>query len=67
MPEVSVPDSDRGPMRVFLLRFDEPQRNAAAAATLGALAQFSIDPTSDIGLSATSAKRFALTSVGSTI
>jgi hypothetical protein len=25
MPEVNVPDSDRGPMREFLVRFDEPQ------------------------------------------
>lgn len=27
MPEVNVPDSDRGPMREFLVRFDEPQRD----------------------------------------
>lgn len=25
MPEVNVPDSDRGPMREFYVQFDEPQ------------------------------------------
>ena len=27
MPEVNVPDSDRGPMREFFVRFDEPQQD----------------------------------------
>jgi hypothetical protein len=27
MPEVNVPDSDRGPMREFMVRFDQPQRD----------------------------------------
>jgi hypothetical protein len=31
MPEVSVPDTDRGPMREFLVRFDEPQRDGDGA------------------------------------
>lgn len=31
MPEVNVPDADRGPMREFLVRFDEPQRDGDGA------------------------------------
>jgi hypothetical protein len=31
MPEVNVPDTDRGPMREFLVRFDEPQRDGDGA------------------------------------
>jgi len=27
MPEVNVPDADRGPMREFFVRFDEPQQD----------------------------------------
>jgi len=31
MPEVNVPDADRGPMREFLVRFDEPQLDGDGA------------------------------------
>lgn len=31
MPEITVPDADRGPMREFLVRFDEPQRDGDGA------------------------------------
>jgi hypothetical protein len=31
MPEVNVPDSDRGPMREFLVQFDEPQLDGDGA------------------------------------
>lgn len=31
MPEVNVADADRGPMREFLVRFDQPQRDGDGA------------------------------------
>jgi hypothetical protein len=31
MPEVNVPDDDRGPMREFMVRFDEPQLDGDCA------------------------------------
>jgi hypothetical protein len=31
MPEVNVPDADRGPMREFHVQFDEPQQDCDGA------------------------------------
>jgi hypothetical protein len=31
IPEINVPDSDRGPMREFLVHFDEPQLDGEGA------------------------------------